>query len=322
VPRLRILLTSLATIGGLALLAWQIRTAGLDRIGDHLANVGLTGFLAILVISGARLSLRAVAWRSLIASPPPFWRALAASISGDAIGNLTPLSLLASEPTKAMYLGGRADAPRVFAALAAENFFYSTSVATYVTFGTAAMLLAFQDLPARIRTAGVLILGGMAMVLAGATWMASRRPRLLTSFVSRVPLAAAQRVVQRLHAFETSVYGSVDHPESRLGVLLACETAFHVLSFAETWVTLWLLTGAWLPLQAFVLDTVNRVVNVVFRVVPMRLGVDEATAEPVARAIGLADAIGVATALVRKARVAFWSLVGIVLLTRRGLQKP
>jgi hypothetical protein len=310
----------LATIGGLALLAWQIADLGPARILEHLGNVGLLGFVAIVAISGCRLTLRALAWRSVIVNPPPLRRALAATISGDAIGNLTPLSLLASEPTKAMYLGGRTDGPRVFAALAAENFFYSISVAIYVTAGTAVLLLWFGNLSMRIRFAGAIILAGMATVLVVAAWLAWRRPRLLTALVSRLPSSRAQRFAARLHDFETAVYGTAGHPEARLGRLLVCETIFHAFSFAEAWLTLWLLLGVSYPLQAFILDTVNRVVNVVFRFVPLRVGVDEATAEPVARAIGMADAVGVATALVRKVRVGFWALVGITLLARKGLR--
>lgn len=311
----------LATIGGLALLAWQINDLGVDRIVEHLANVGLPGFAAIIAVSGCRLILRALAWRSIIVNPPPLSRALAATISGDAIGNLTPLSLLASEPTKAMYLGGRTDGARAFAALAAENFFYSISVAIYVTAGTAALLLSFGNLRAEIRLAGAVILAGMSAVLVGATWLAWRQPRVLTTLVSRLPGRQAQEFAGKLHDFETRVYGTAGHPEARLGRLLACETAFHFFSFAEAWLTLWLLTGISHPLQAFILDTVNRVVNVVARPVPMRVGVDEATAENVARAIGMADAIGVAMALVRKVRVGFWALIGITLLTRRGFER-
>lgn len=316
----RLLISVAATAAGLALLAWQIADAGPTLILERLSNVGLPGVLAILAISGTRLLLRAIAWRSLIADAPPLRRAVAATISGDAVGNLTLLSLLASEPTKAMYLGGRADASRVFAALAAENFFYSLSVAVYVTLGTGAMLLSFENLPGEIRVAGLVTLAGMAAVLLAGIGLAWRQPRMLTMLVSRLPGRRAEAFAGRLQAFEASVYGSTSHAGARLGRLLVCESGFHVLSFVEAWLTLWLLTGGSYLIESFVLDTVSRVVKIVFRAVPMQVGVDEATAETVARAIDLADGIGVATALVRKARVAFWSLIGIVLLTRKGLR--
>jgi hypothetical protein len=54
-------------------------------------------------------------------------------------------------------------------------------------------------------------------------------------------------------------------------------------------------------------------------VVPLKLGVDEAGAALVAHALGLGSAAGVTLALVRKARVLTWTLVGLGLLIRRGL---
>jgi hypothetical protein len=72
-------------------------------------------------------------------------------------------------------------------------------------------------------------------------------------------------------------------------------------------------------LAAFVLETANRIVNVVFRFVPLRVGVDEAGSAIIARVLGLGTTVGVTLAVVRKARVLCWSAVGIVLMLRRGL---
>ena len=57
------------------------------------------------------------------------------------------------------------------------------------------------------------------------------------------------------------------------------------------------------PLHALVLDSVNRMINVAFKLVPMRVGVDEVGTEAVAAAIGLAPGTGTLTALVRKIRM-------------------
>ena len=116
-------------------------------------------------------------------------------------------------------------------------------------------------------------------------------------------------------------YGSVGQQTGRLGVVVACEAAFHVLSFAESWITLWLLTGASLPLEAFVLDTFSRVSNIVFRVVPLRLGVDQVGSDVVAQAIGLLAGIGTTLSLVRTGRVLVWAVVGMALLLRRGMRR-
>src|SRR4051812_34363140 len=95
-------------IGGVLLLVWQVDKVGLPAIRDSIASVGI-GFLGILALSLLRYAVRALAWTTLLGGGVPLWRALRATIAGDAIGNVTPLRLIASEPAKAMMLGHGVD---------------------------------------------------------------------------------------------------------------------------------------------------------------------------------------------------------------------
>src|SRR5262249_7096809 len=128
--------------------------------------------------------------------------------------------------------------------------------------------------------------------------------------------ARVEALVARVRDFETSTYDFVAGHPARLAVVLACEVAFHALSFAETYLTLWLLTGLSSPLAAFVLDTVNRIINVVFMMVPLRVGVAETGTGLVADAIGVGHPVGVTIGLVGKARVLSWAVIGLGLLGR------
>jgi hypothetical protein len=314
--RRQVLISVVLAIAGVALLVWYVRDAGVEELRAHLAQVGW-GFLVILALSFGRLFIRSLAWRTLIVQPVPILRTLAATITGDAIGNVTPLSLAISEPAKAVYVGSGVPASHALAALAAENFFYSVSVAVYVVVGTAAMLTVF-DLPPNVKLAGVGALGMMAVVLAGAGWMAWQRPSLLSATVGRLPVPKLASLVDRIRDFETRAYGSVGGHTMRLGAVIGLHSVFHVLSYLEAWLTVYLLTGSSEPLAALVLDTASRVVNVVFRVVPMKAGVDQFASKAVAVAVGLPDTIGLATSLVRMGRVIVWAIVGFTLLARRG----
>lgn len=317
---LRILITSVASISGVALLVWQIQSVGLDQIGRGFASVG-TGFLVVLVLSFLRLWLRGLAWQVLIPERLRTRTVLAATMMGDALGNLTPLSLLISEPAKAAYVSPAISPARALASLTAENFFYSVSVAIYVILGTAAMLVALE-VPDWVRLAGFALVALMAGLLAAAAWLAWHRPALISALVARIRVARLERLLDRIRDFEEQTYGSAGGGGGRLTRLLAAEVAFHALSFLEVWYLLWLITGQSRPLEAFVLDTFNRVVNIVFKVVPLRIGVDEYTSETVATAIGFSSATGITLALVRKGRMIVWSAVGLLLFARRGLTGP
>jgi hypothetical protein len=80
--------------------------------------------------------------------------------------------------------------------------------------------------------------------------------------------------------------------------------------------TFWLLTGVSAVLPALVLDAFGRIINVVFKSLPFRVGVEESGTAVAAQAIGYARDGGFLLGLVRKARVIAWAAVGLVLWAR------
>jgi hypothetical protein len=138
------------------------------------------------------------------------------------------------------------------------------------------------------------------------------------STLSRAPFRPVRALGERIRAFERTAYATTSHPGARIGVVIAAATFFHALSYVETWLTLWLLTGDSLVVAAFVLDTVGRLTNVFFKMIPLQLGVLQVGSELVSRAIGLPPGMGVLVSLIRTARVLVWTAVGLGILGRRG----
>lgn len=311
-------------IAGIALVIWQIQSVGLDEVANGFNLVGPAGFAAILALSFLRYMVRSVAWVTLITPPPghtavPLRSAIAATIGGDALGNLSFLSLLVSEPAKALYLTKYVPAEEALGALAAENFFYSVSVALVICAGTLTLLATFV-LPVEWQTASWIALGLMGLVLAGAVWLAWKRPGLATRFgASDAHLLG--RVIGRIGTLERIAYRGLRTSPRHVTIVVACQVMFHVFSIIESWLTLYLLTGSSQWLNAFLFDTVNRVINVVFRAVPLRVGVDEFSASGLAELIGLTTATGLTMALVRRVRVLTWVAVGLVIAGRRAVRR-
>jgi hypothetical protein len=303
---------------GAALLVWQVQQVGLENIRDSLARVGW-GFLVILALSVIRFALRSLAWNTIMGEGVPLSAVIAATISGDAIGNITPLSLIVSEPAKAMYL--RADVPvaRSFPALTAENFFYSVSVALSIVLGIAALLARFAVDDPQVRLAALLALALMIAVLGAALWIAWKKPAFASVGLHRLPILKLDGLITRVKELEEKAYGFSKQTHGRLGTVIACEIGFHAVSFAESYYTLWLITGVSAPVAAFVLDTFNRIINVVFRWLPGRVGVDEYGTKRLAPIVGFSPVVGVTLALVRKGRMLVWAAVGLALMARRGL---
>lgn len=314
----RAVLTTVLTIVGVAGFIWLVRDAGARDVLSQLKGIGIKGFCGVLALSFVRYALRSAAWVTMMNARVPFMSAVAASIAGDVIGQVTPLSVIASEPAKAMYLRSHLPSSRALAALVAENLFYSLSLAVFIIAGVISMMVTF-DLPLNVRIVAIGSLAVMIAVLGAVLWMVWRSPSVASEVLSRIPGVNAAAFVARVREFEATMYEYVRQGAGRIRIVIACEVAFHLTSFAESLLVLWLLTGKVQPLQAFILDTANRIINVIIRV-PFKVGFDEGAGRAVGDAIGVGTA-GFTMALVRKGRLIVWAVVGGVLLARRGASR-
>lgn len=312
---------------GVALFVYFVRRAGVAEIMQGMRRLG-AGFVLILLVSGIRPIVRSLAWTWCVEAPYTLRLrdAFVAFMTGDAVGNVVPFGVVVGEPAKAILVRERgvplsAGVP----AMAVEYLFYSLSVMALIFAGTVALLLSFP-LPKVLRSASVGVLAGAALGAFAAFLVV----RLQWKFVSRTlallhrrgvgrrTLTAARR--ERVRALEDRVYGFAARNRARLVPLLLLESCFHLAGVVEVYITLYFISDiAPTILMAFVLEAVNRVINVVFKFVPLRVGVDEAGTGMLASALQLGVGIGVTLAIVRKARVVVWTALGILFLVMRGL---
>jgi hypothetical protein len=94
---------------------------------------------------------------------------------------------------------------------------------------------------------------------------------------------------------------------------------FHLAGIVEVFITLSFISPVAPTLtQAFILESVNRIINVTFKFIPLRAGVDEGGTGQVSKALGFARGIGETLAIVRKGRDIFWSAIGVLLIWKKG----
>ncbi|MFN2599160.1 MAG: lysylphosphatidylglycerol synthase domain-containing protein [Pyrinomonadaceae bacterium] len=316
-------------LAGLALFAYFIWKSGAGAIWSQMRALGW-GFLVILLISAIRPVVRATAWtRCFESSHTLAWRdALAAYLVGDAFGTLMPLGIVVSEPAKAAMVRDRVPLLVSAAALAVENLFYMLSVALFVSAGMLAVLFAFP-LPPRLKIASYAVLGGILLVVLAAYFVVHKRWKFLSralEFAARVGVGRGfvVRHGAKFGALEDRVYGFYERHGARFPVVLLLELCFHLAGVCEVCATLYFMLGArtsfaQMVLAAFVLESVNRVINVVFKFVPMRVGVDEVGTARFTSALNFGATAGVTLAIIRKARIVVWTAVGVLVLMRRGL---
>ena len=314
-----------AAVLGVALFVYFVQRVG---VGEIAAGIGRLGwlFLVVVVLGGIRLAVRGMAWRSCFEGPHRLTpgRAFQAVVAGDTLGNLTVLSLLISEPAKALFVRDREPVSRTLAALAVENLFYMLSAALVIAGGALALAL-------RVRTADTWWLASVGLATAlivlislvhAVIWRRVRVASGLVELVGRRRLASqlVARWGERVRRVEDRVYTLYPREPGRL-VRLACwELSFHALAILEIYIVLSRISDiAPTLLDAFVFASMNRFIIALFKVVPMQVGVDEAGTAALAELLGFGTAAGVTLAIVRKARMLVWMTAGVGLLVRRGL---
>ena len=310
---------------GLLLFVYFVSRAGVDQIFSGIQRLG-AGFILVLAVSSIRYIVRSLTWMRCIEPPYrlPFRDAFAARLMGDALGNIIPfVSVAVSEPSKAVFVKDRVPLVVGLSGLAIENIFYALTVALFIFSGTATLLLSFS-LPKALRYAsiGALI---TTVVLIPLAYLVIRRQ---SRFLSGVLILLAERGIApklttrlrpRVEAFEERVYGFYASSERSFILIFALDMCFHLAGVLEVFITLSFISPIAPTLtQAFILESVNRIINVAFKFIPLRAGVDEGGTGQVSKVLGFARGVGETLAIVRKGRDIFWSAIGLVLIWKKG----
>ena len=312
-PRRRLIVPVAAALVGIPLFAYAISRVGWANVVRGINGVGW-GFIPILALSGLRFVLRAAAWRLCI--PPrarfPLRQAFAAYLSGDAVGNLTPLGLLASEPTKIFLIRHRLATREAVSSLAVDLVVYSTSAVTMVAVGLV-VLLASVPLSLGRREIVLAALGAIgvgmfgAVRLLGGTWNPERG--------TRPPWRA------RLASFRESVLTFSAGNPARLWRVFGLDLVFQAAAVMEVYLILrWVLPDPPTIAQAIIFSALDRAIIIAFKFVPFRLGVDEWLSGGMAALLWPTATPGVVLALVKKVRSIFWVGVGLILIAAHPSQ--
>ncbi|HEV8203487.1 MAG TPA: lysylphosphatidylglycerol synthase transmembrane domain-containing protein [Pyrinomonadaceae bacterium] len=310
---------------GLVLFAYFVSHAGVGEIMSGIQRLG-AGFVLILAVSSLRNVVRALAWTRCIEPPHrlPFRSAFAARLMGDALGNIIPfVSAAVSEPSKAVFVKDRVPLMVGLSGLAIENIFYALSVTLFIFAGTATLLLTFS-LPKGLRYASIgalvttlLILPLIYLIIRGQLRFLSG---VLGYFGDRgVARKFVEKLKPRAQSLEERVYGFYATSRRSFIAIFALDMCFHLAGVLEIFITLSFISPIAPTLtQSFILESVNRIINVAFKFIPLRAGVDEGGTGQVSKVLGFTQDIGVTLAIVRKGRDIFWAAIGLLLIWKKG----
>lgn len=315
---------AILTIGGIALFSYFVYAVGVNEIVANIDRFGFAGFAVILAIYFLRICARAGAWTLSVYSPYSLRMkdTVPAVIIGEAMSSMIPLGILISGTTKAVAVRKRVPLVVGLSSVATENLFYSFVTSVFLILGAFTLVRSFELDEGWVLTIDILIAVICAVVIflvllvvrqwhfASETCAWLYRKGFLTGLLEHGRL--------QVRLFENFIYGFYRRYPKRFLPICLCETAFHLLGIIEVWFILSRITSADL-LSAFLLESVSRLITIVFKLIPFVIGVDEAGAQFVGETLALAAGIGVTLAVIRKGRILFWTAIGLLLIIKRGL---
>lgn len=319
-------LQGLAFLLGLSLLIYVINRVGVQPLFDALLRIGF-GFFVIVGLSGVRHVLRTISMRAAVPAEHrriTFRQAFAARLGGEAISFLTFTGPLLGEATKVALLRKRVPLTYGVPALVVDNLLYNLSVVFFILSGAVVMLVRYP-LPPQVN----LVLLGIAAIAASGILIvaiaAKRRVMLLTWFIDLLAqLGLSPKVIlkRRHHIFhlESKVYDFYKHHPGAFFAMIACNLLAHASSVLEVYLALKMLGFQTQVSQAYIIESLTKVINAVFAFVPGTIGVYEGGTEVILqKGLGFTPAAGLALALVRKASIVTWTSAGLLVLTWRTL---
>ena len=314
------------TVLGIALFSYFVYSVGVREILAGIGRIGFGGFALIILIYFLRIACRATAWRLSVSEPYrlDFSDTLPAVIIGEALSSLIPLGVLISGTSKAIAVRSRVPLVVGLSSVATENLFYSLVTGLFVAFGAFASLRNFELPGAWTLTVDLLIFLVLFLIFFGFV-MVIRQWHLLSSlcnwFYNR---HIGRRILEdgrgQVRLFEDLIYGFYRQNPRRFLPILFFQIVFHALGITEVLFILSRISDALPSLySAYLLESVSRVITIVFKLVPFLIGVDEAGAQFVAETLALGAGVGITLAIIRKGRILFWTAVGMILIVRREL---
>lgn len=317
----------IATVFGIGLFFGFVYSAGVGQIADNVVRFGIVGFLVILATFFLRICLRATAWSLSVHEPYSLKikDTIPAVIIGEVMSTVIPIGIVISGTAKAVAVRRKVPLVVGLSSVATENLFYSLTTSVLLILGALTFVRTF-DIDPTVAIGIDILIGLMVAGLIFLILMVVRQWHFASETCEWLYQKGFLKGILengRLHVrlFENLVYGFYRRHPNRFVPILLLEASFHLLGIFEVFFILSRITdGGALFLNAFLLESVNRLISIVFKLIPFLLGVDEAGAQMVAETLAIGAGVGVTIAIIRKGRMLFWAIIGFILIVKRGLK--
>jgi hypothetical protein len=310
----------LAVLLGAILLVYLVERAGPGTLLQNVKNIA-GGMVLVIALAGLGHIVKTWAWRMALlgnAKRISFWRTLGLRLVSEAIGQLGFVGLVFGESARVALLGSSVPVANAISSVAMDRglFIVAGAVVTITGILAAAFVVAFSSvlrIYAGIFVVAVVFLLGLAGLALHKGWPLFSKP---ARAVGRIPWFRGW-VNSKKAVIESSERQFLQfHRQAPIAFWLSVILNFasHVLAIAEVYLILHFLGARASFVDALILESLTKLINVIGAVNPGNLGTYEGGNMVIGKLAGLSGAQGLTLGLCRRARSVFWAIVGVVCL--------
>lgn len=308
-------MTRLAIVGGVAGVVALILYVGIPQILTAVAQSGWAS-LQVALFHLVTLPLPAIAWRLVLDGRQPLWAIGFARLLREGVNNLVPLAQIGGEVAGARLLS-LWRVPVTTAAASIVVDLTTETLAQILFTGLGLGLLAAIGLDSTILSQLAIGLAVAATLVIGF-FIAQHYGlfRLLELLLDRLAASATWRPLGGLGGLHEQIVRTYRRPSRTIGAV-AWHFAAWVIGAGELWIAFHALGVELSLLQALAYESLVQAVRSAGFFVPMGLGIQEGGYVASAALFGISPELGLAVALIKRARdlilgvpvIILWQLV-------------
>ena len=332
---------------GLVLFVFLLRQTGLTALVHNLKNIGW-GFVLIILLSAVRNFMRAGSWYFAIEPSQrtiTFWKLTNVMLAGEAIKYLTATGPLLGEPAKAAMIRRQVPLLQGFSSVFVENLIYYLTVFVFMLAGLPA-LIRLAETSGSVRVTAFVLMAFIALAIAITSLAIKHRWYVLARALEQLGSIAVRHrrrrraadhrvefegskgnpgrmetIASQVRVVEDNLYDFYGRRRAAFHLIFWLNMGSHLINVVEVYVILVLLELPANLLLGFLVESVTKVINLVFFFVPTRAGVYESGHALLLQSLGMTAAAGGALAIIRKLRAVVWAGYGLIIIGWTTLKK-
>ncbi|HEV7698715.1 MAG TPA: flippase-like domain-containing protein [Pyrinomonadaceae bacterium] len=308
---------------GFGLLIWLVYSYW-GQVRESVLNVGW-GFAVVVTLNLIRHFGRALSMYRAVAPEHRNFKyrsAVLARFGGEAVNFFTFTGPFLGDATKAMLLRRNTPITQSASAVIIDNILYYITVILVVIAGVGLLIMNYgSSSPTMSRILLAIVVVALILISGLFVAMMKRSEPFshIIGFLDRRGWAPGfiTRKWDGIRDVEKNVFQFYHDRKSDFFLVFAISLTVHMVSVAEVYCVLIFLGEHASVSNAFIIESLTKVINAVFSFIPGTIGVYEGGNGLILRTLKYGTGVGVALALVRRAAILFSTAIGCIVLIWR-----